>query len=211
MYIAILWAEKVIVEHILCIQEIKQRYLNDDNLLWRLMYLLFAQRTNKETREYVLSEFKEVKGKLTECIGKRYPGSDGKYGKNAYSFDKYSIVGMMTFNGYLKKLEELILYVGESVIKDGVFLKDQWGDNAIQGAIEGKKLDVIKFIMRINGVKQRCLDDQDELHGIVNKLNTNFDESICKYMINELNLTKEKITKLKEYKDFDPSQILTLL
>ena len=118
---------------------------------------------------------------------------------------------MIAFYGKLENLRELTLFVGESVIDDCVFLKDAWDDNAIQGAVEKKKLNIVKFVLSINGVKQRCVNDQDELHRILSKLSSNFDKSICKYLIKELKLTKENITKLKEYKDFNSSQILTLL
>ena len=185
--------------------------MEDDKLLWRLLHFLFVQCQNKGTRDYVLSEFDECKNKFMQLIRQRYEGKDGIFGENAYEYSQDAIVGMMAFRGYMENLKEATLFMGETVIKDCVFLKDAWNDNAIQAAIESKKLETIKFMININGVNEKIMNDHQELYDVLQKLNTDFDETIGKYMINELNITKKTINEIKEYKDFDATQILTLL
>ena len=199
------------VEYILSIKEVKQRYIEDDALLWRMLYVLFAKRTNKEAREYVLGQFEECKSKFIDIVSKRYPGKDGNYGSGAYLFEYYSIINNVVRNVGVENLSELRSFIGYETFYDGVFLKDAWNENAIGGAISQKKLKALKFLLNIDKIKQSCQNDKDKLHGIVTALCKHLNEPIAKYLIYELELTETRINELIEYKYFDATKILTLL
>lgn len=200
------------VEFLLSMNEVKQKYINDENLLWRLLYILFVTNVNKETRDYVLRIFEECKDTFIKIVSKRYSGNDGKYGKSAYVFEYYSIVNNVVRNRRnVENLSELRLFVGNETFYNGVFLKDGWNENAIGGAISRKKLEMMKFLLEIEEIKNECKNNKDELHGILQALCKYYNESIANYVIKELDLTKTIINELTEYKYFDASKILTLL
>ena len=118
---------------------------------------------------------------------------------------------MVVFQSNVEDLKYVLSVVGEQVFCQCVFLKDAWNDNAIHGAIESGKLDMIKVMFDIEEIKRKCKDDQDELHSIVAKVNTNFKISIAKYIVKELDLNETKLNELKEYKHFDTTKIVSVL
>ena len=176
-----------------------------------MLYTVFVQVKNKDTRNYVLTEFEESKDKFVEIISKRYGGKDGKYGKKASLFEKYSIINQIVRKRNVEDLSGLRLFVGNKAFCDGVFLKDRWNENAMQGGISKHKMEMLKFLLNISEIKAECKNNKDELHGIIVVLCEHFDESIAKYMIQELQITKIIINELVEYKLFDATNILPLL
>ena len=199
------------VKYLLSFKEIKDKYVKDEKLLWRLLFRLFAKLESKSVRDYILKEFKEVKEQFVELMGKRYPGGEeGKFGKGAYFYNKYSIMTYTAQWADIENLKDLRLFVGDNVFCNAVFLEDEWGDNAIDGVVSTKKVDKVKYVLSVNKIKNKCMNDKDILHGIVKKLCRNFSRSVGRFIIKTFDLNEKKVNELKEYKDFNVDKILTL-
>ena len=107
---------------------------------------------------------------------------------NDFKYDSFTIVGALSYFD-----EHLLGIVGEDVLSTNIFVKDGWGDNAIQGAIEKKKLKMVKCILNVKSVKEKLLTDDTELGVALKTLNSNFEELIAKYLVNELEIDRNKI------------------
>ena len=200
-----------IIELFLSYDEIKDKYMNDDRYLWRLCYVMLVICNDMKIQKYLLNNLKGVENKIKELVCQRYQYNDGEFGKNARLFGNYTIIGMIAYQRTVDDIKYVLSIVGDEAFCDGVLLRDAWEDNAIEGAIEKKDLNMVKAIFSVKCVTQRFMDDKDDLHSMLNKLSSHFDESVAKYIIKELDLTESKLSEIKEYKDLDINQILTVL
>ena len=199
------------LKFLLSYDEIKEKYLNSDRFLWRLLYRLFVVCTYIKNMKYIVENLKGIEAKMGELLSQRYEWDDGEVGEGATAYSRYSIVGMVAFQGGVEVLKYIKLIIGDKSFADAIFLTDLWGDNGIQGAIERQKLDNLKVILGVKCIAEKLMDDKDELHNVINKLSANFDESVAKYITKELDLSEQQLNELKDYKDVDLSQILTVL
>ena len=124
---------------------------------------------------------------------RRYPGKVWKIGNGVEQWDKYSIVERVVGERGMAILEALRLYVGEEAFCDGVLLKDGWGYNAIMTGIEAKKLEMVKYMLGINEIREKCMNNMDIFRGIIKILSKKFDISITKYIIESLKIDKENM------------------
>ena len=173
--------------------------------------MVFVRLKNKETRKYLLNEFQDVKDKFVELIGVKYSGQDGMFGRYAAAFNYYTIVSHIVQVQDFQVLRDLALYVGDTAICNGIFVKDVGDQNAIHWGIKMNKLEMVQEMLNIEDVRNKCIDDKDELVEIVRKMIEYFDGKMVKYIVKRLQLTKPKINELIEYKYFDATFILTLL
>ena len=68
---------------------------------------------------------------------------------------------------------------------------------------------MVKCILSLKSVKDKLLTDDAELGAVLESLNANFEHSIAKYLVNELELTETRLYELDESYDFDVKQILS--
>ena len=68
----------------------------------------------------------------------------------------------------------------------------------------------MKYMMNIKSIKNKCVDDYDELHSIISHLNAHFDESMASYIVYALDLTQAKLNDLKVYRNIDITKILSI-
>ena len=73
-----------------------------------------------------------------------------------------------------------------------------------------KKLRMIKCILCVKSVKEKLLTDDGELGAVLKKLNDNFEGSIAKYLVNELELTETKLYELDEIYGLNVDAILSV-
>jgi len=177
--------------------------------------MIFAISTNKKIIQYVIDQLltPSISDTLSKLVSERYSdGVNRKYAQGCFSWQYYAILSMLVFNREVDNLELLDKTINnEDAFCNGIFCKDGWNDNAINAGIEQKKLASIQYIFDKDRIKQRLIDDKDELHGVMVKLNGHFDESIAKTIVKSLDLTKDKINELKEHKEFDTTQILRVI
>ena len=83
----------------------------------------------------------------------------------------------------IKNFQDLVNVAGESAFCGSVFLRDNWNENAIHAGIEAKKQNILEFMFNVKEIKDKCIVDKDELHGILSKLSDCFDGSIGKYIV----------------------------
>ena len=201
------------IKHLLSFKEIKDKTCNDNELIWRLTYILFALCQSMDIRKCVVTELSDynIKDKLGDAICSLYSGDDEEKGEYCTNFANYSIMDRAASWRTVDSLKDILSIVGQDKFCDGIFLKDGWGDNAILSTIEANKMDTIKFIMSVENVKKKCVEDKDELHAILSKLNECFNDEIAKYLMMDLNLTESVLNDLKEYEEIDVSKLLPLL
>eukprot|EP01084_Bolivina_argentea_P001393 2568_1 len=201
-----------ILEYMFAVKEIKEEYLNNTKLLWRMLFYLFSFSSTQEIRDYVLKELEMVKDKFVALVAQRYGepdgAFDGKFQHKAWRYENYSIVASIATHGAkVDNVKHLRVVVGDKAFCDAVFVKDASELNAIQTAIQKGCSEMVTFILSEDDIKKRSVQDKKELRGILSTLNTHFNASIAQQVVKKLELTKNQ---LKEFKE-DTSKILSVL
>ena len=107
-------------------------------------------------------------------------------------------------------MHHLLDMVGDESFCKNIFVKDAWGDNAIQAAVLRKKLKMVKCIVDVKSIKEKLLTDDHELGVVLNKLNEHFDQHVAKYLLNQLELTETKLSELQGMYALNVEQILSV-
>ena len=192
-------------------KEMREKILNNDNDLYRLFYHLFVLNQNIYLIDYIISLLNITKEKISAILEHKYPAPPSdKFGNLRAKYDKMPIIGGIAFDGTVDVMKHLCGIIGEDLFCKHVFVKDGWGDTAIVGAVEKKKLAMVKCILSIKPVKEKLLADDSELGAVLEVLNRNFEDSVAKYLVNELDLTETKLYELNEMYSFDVKQILSV-
>ena len=199
-----------IAKKIFDIKEMKDKISNDYDNLYRILFHLLVYNQNKYLINYIISVLNITKEKMSVIFKhKCQTPPDGKF-ISRVQYDKFTIVGGVSYYGTVNIMTHLSTILSVDALCEHVFAKDGWGDNALQGAIERKKLKMVKCIVSIKPVKEKLLTDDEKLGAALKTLNGNFEESVAKYLVNELELTETKLYELNEIYDLNVHQILSV-
>merc|ERR1712228_378623 len=115
--------------------EVRDRYKNNDPMTFRLSYWLFAFNSNSDLTDYVLSALQISKEKVVEMLSYKCPKQPGyKQGANAYH--KFTIINRVIYDGSFDHLQRLIDVIGKQAFIDNVFNLDGWNGDAMINAVE---------------------------------------------------------------------------
>ena len=208
---AIRYSAVSIAKKIFDIKEIREIVMNNDDNVFRLLYHLFLYNQNKYLIDYILSVLNITNEKISLIFDHKYPTpSSNLFTQKRIKYDKFTILGAVAYKGTVNIMEHLPSIISEDILCKNIFAKDAWGDNAIQGAIEKKRLKMVKIVLNIKPVKERLLTNNDELGAVLKTLIANFEESIAKYFVNELELTETRLYELGEMYDLNVNQIVNV-
>jgi len=202
-----------IAKYLLSFKVLRDAYIDDEDLRFRVVYYLFTKCEKDEMIDYVLRELGMTKDLVLDTLTHECekPG-EGEFGEDASDYHLYSIVNMIIMYDKADRLAKLRAIIGgDDEFAKGVFHRDGWGDNALETAVEQKFTDCITSLLQMDIVKKRYLDEKELLHPVLEKLNENFDVSVCELLVKELKLTEKKLKTLKEYEELDIDGILRVI
>merc|ERR1712207_123339 len=147
------------IEYILSYKQIKNRYINDDNLLFRMIFWLFAYSGKEDTIHYVLSELKISDEKIKALMNYQYPAPLRKFGKDAWEYHRYTIMDQVVSRNTLNALKTLVSFIGEQSCIDNIFINNDWNILPLETAIQKNKMKMIEYILSYNQIKNRYIND----------------------------------------------------
>eukprot|EP01083_Nonionella_stella_P002407 6953_1 len=208
---AIKYHKPKVIEYVLSLKEVRERYMNDEQLLFRLLYCLFGYAEPK-TIECVLSELEVSLDKFKKLIKYKYPVPSQQYGAGAEEYHLLTIIGNTVRANTFDSFQKLVNIIGESIMYEGVFSKDGYNKNAMQYAVENNKLEIIKYMLSIQDIKSKISNDENELYSIVRVAHFNKETSeTVKYVVNELKLSATVVSKLQQKANQDQVDISEIL
>eukprot|EP01084_Bolivina_argentea_P082328 149067_1 len=180
------------IEYMLSFDAIKAEYCKNDDLLFRLSYYMFVHGSDISMIEFVMSELPIPVSKLQSFVTYQCSPATKTFGEGHYKYDQYSLIGEIVSKGKLENLKKLFSLIEKDAFVNGVFFKDKSGCNALDGAIAKGNLDVMRFLLEIKEIKNKCVDDLSELFKLVSGLNKYWNEAMARYIMNQLDVTGKK-------------------
>eukprot|EP01083_Nonionella_stella_P080179 220195_1 len=145
-----------IVQWIISFEHIKKQYATNKDLLFRLLCCVFDMDENMIDR--VLSELQIDKSMIQQLVMYRYSGQ--QFGDDAEEWSEWTLLGFIAYRQTLESVKKMMSIVGEKSFCDGVFLKDGWGQNALQEAMEKKNWSVVKYMLNVASIKTRYTEEE---------------------------------------------------
>eukprot|EP01083_Nonionella_stella_P078905 216203_1 len=190
------------VQHMVSFKEIKQEYAQNKNLMYRLLYWLFASSGKAHMIKFVLSELNITSDTIQELICYRHPVPSQHVSNNCMKYHFYSVIACVVNKNTLSSLKHLVDIIGEKVFYDGVFVEDGWNQNAVENALKRNKIEMLQYLLSFKEIKARYLNDDALLFRLMYWL---FAESVAKkkiidFVLSELAISSDKMRTLITYK-----------
>eukprot|EP01083_Nonionella_stella_P110064 321828_1 len=189
-----------LLKYLLSIGGIVDAYTKTDELrlLFRLLFWLFCKCDSEEMIDFALDKLNISKERIIEILSYKCTKPDD-YVSDAFDYHNYNIVGRIVWFNKLKFLKKMANIIGDQVFIEHVFQPDGVNINALEFAIWKNQLEVMKYLMSFQKIKERCLTDKEVLWRTVYSMNRAYDADMVKYVMNELQLDE---TKLREVQSF---------
>eukprot|EP01084_Bolivina_argentea_P194416 333564_1 len=185
---------------IMSIDGIKKHLVNNEHLLWRLIYWLFRTGTENSI-DYMIKELSISNKQIIKCIQYKYPKSI-KPTADKSKYHKLTILSKTIKYNDLNILKKLMSIIGKDVFCNNVFVSDAYNMNAMESAITENKLEIVKYLLSHEDVKNICLNNENLMWRTVFWLfgTENVSEEMIDFVLNELNISNETLIKLMGYK-----------
>eukprot|EP01083_Nonionella_stella_P104191 298291_1 len=208
---AIRFGNTVIVNDVLSMQEVQHKYQNDTKMLYRLLYWLFVYCKNRRLIDDVLRRLDVSKSKLIECLAYVYPQPTQTFHEWAHHYHRTNIIGRTIRFNTVDGLKMLISKIGEEAFVNQIFRTDDYDKNGIEYAISEDRLEIIEFVMKIEPIKQKCINDKDALYRIVKQMDKRYNQNAAQLMVKALELNETKLKQLNAYKQISADTIHKIL
>eukprot|EP01083_Nonionella_stella_P024559 67728_1 len=199
------------VRYIISFEPIKKAYANNKNLLFRLSCVMFYMK--EDMMKYILAELQIATQTIQELVTYRYP-TPSQFGPETTFWCGWSQMTMIVYlvsYTTLEALTKLMSIVGEKVFYEGVFLKADKETNALLEAMGKGKWNMVKYMLNVPSIRTRVMEDVNELHCVISKMNQNFDGDMPSFLISTLNLNHKKLNELKQARDTDITKVAALM
>eukprot|EP01083_Nonionella_stella_P182660 657754_1 len=195
----------IILKDILSIKEVKERITQDKKWLYRILFDAFVRSANELVIDMCLQALEVTDDALAEMLKFKYKETE-KFPKGAYTYDKYTMTGSIPFGhgdyDYVDRLNKIRGLVGDVAFVESIFDVGSVNMNVIGSVIWTNGVDLMKHLMAIEGVKDRCLETKT-LWQLVFIMCRKDNESMIGYLVNTLELNEEKLQALQTYRPHD--------
>ena len=198
---------KILLAHKL----VRQQYTNSEYWLYRLLYHLFGcNHENMDSIDYVIDELKLSKSKsnnINRLVVKTI--FDYTYKEIlkkedllqfAHDYSKDTILSRCGKAGNSKILEKCISVVGEKAFITNVLKPSAGNTTLLKNAIRHGKIEMIKLVLSYNKIKQEIIGNNYWLFRTLWRLFRDGSRDIIDIVIKTLNITKDDIVDLTNYK-----------
>eukprot|EP00484_Ammonia_sp_Unknown_P023840 CAMPEP_0197035692 /NCGR_PEP_ID=MMETSP1384-20130603/13408_1 /TAXON_ID=29189 /ORGANISM="Ammonia sp." /LENGTH=1045 /DNA_ID=CAMNT_0042465783 /DNA_START=126 /DNA_END=3263 /DNA_ORIENTATION=- len=206
-----------VAQYIFSLNDVKVRYLKDDQLLWKMMYFGFTRSSYRSTIKTVLLDILQLsKEKMIELLCYQCPpaAESKKLREDAHPYHKVALVARMVNNKMLDSLQYLReLLDDDEAFGKGALHKDAWNHDALCKAISLKLPEYVAFVLSVPSVRSKYTGEKEKelLHAALTLLNQNWNDKVCQVMIKELQLTEKAMIELKAYKELDLKKIVNVM
>ena len=188
-----------IVKNLVNMTEVRDRYKDNDAMIFRLCYFLFVFNSNQELMQYVLSVLQITKEKVCETLSYKCPKQPGFTSDDgAHAYHMLNILVRVSYWGTFAHLERLVAFLGKEAFVENVFNLNGWNFDVMKSALRAKRMNVIEYVLSFEAVRNKYLSDGTLLFRLVTSLNQIIEETeIVKYVIDAIGLTTDKLKKFK--------------
>merc|ERR1712228_427967 len=115
--------------------------------------------------------------------------------------------------GTLKHLQQLIDYIGNKAFVDTMLNIDTLqGWDVMTWALMKKNQSVIEYILKIDGVKEKYMSDNNLLYTLVRRINRFIDnEKTLECIVDALGLTEAKLNELRAFRAISIDKFLPFI
>merc|ERR1712228_455474 len=206
--VAVWKSQLSVVKYLFDMNEVRDRYQNNDPMIFRVCYCLFVSNSNSDLTDYVLSALQISKEKVVQMLSYKCP-KQPRYKKGAYAFHRFTIIGRVIVIGSFDHLQRLIDVAGKQAFIDNVFNLNGWNRQAMYYAVFNKNLKIIEYILSMNEIKAKYLSDNNLLFRLVGTLNKFIaNKEAVQYVVDSLGLTEAKLSELKAFRNIDIKKII---
>eukprot|EP01084_Bolivina_argentea_P194418 333567_1 len=197
---AIQYNRTQIIRNIFEMEQVGQKYYNNDNELFRLMICVFSFG-NKDTIDYILSKLNISNDIFKKMMSYQYIVTSEDLKTQAPQKYCTSILAAMITNKSIAVCKNNLSMIGEKEIVTQAFVSNPTTNvNIIEYVIWNNNIEMVKYLISLNHVKDKYLNDKDELYRLIFWLFIEGTEKIIDFVLNELNISNETLIKLMGYK-----------
>merc|ERR1712228_122935 len=201
---AIKKSQASIAKYLFDMEEVQDRYKDNDPMIFKLLILLFAKNSNPNITDYVLSALDISKEKVIEMLSYTCP-----YVKVVGSYFYFKIMTSIIWDGTFNNFQHLIDFVGEQALVVNIFNIDGYGRDVMRWAFFRKKMNVIECVLSFVQIKEKYMSDNNLLHYLCGTLNECIEyKEAVKYVVDTLGLTEAKLSELNEFRAIDIEKII---
>eukprot|EP01083_Nonionella_stella_P167848 565096_1 len=190
----------IILKEIFGMAGVKERIRKDKKLLYRTLFDAFARAPSDSVADICLNALEITNNVLVEMLKFGYIETE-QWPDGAYMYDQATITGYIPFGNCVAvdRMRKIYDLVGKAALIDSIFAVGSLKVNALEVVILTNQLDLMKYLMSIEGVKDRCVQDMAILIRLVARMVDKYDESMVQYLTNALELNEEKLTVIQKY------------
>eukprot|EP01083_Nonionella_stella_P039281 106840_1 len=197
-----------IAKYLFTLKVIKQKYIDDENEFFRLLYWLFCHGKNEKLIDYILDISLNISHeKIAEfVINYKYkPKSNQIFAKNDYKYHKYTIIARtVERNKTLNGLKKVVSIIGTKALIEAIFISDGWNMNGVEYAIKLNKMKTMQYLLSFAEIRNRYLSDKNQLFRLLYWLFArSSNEDMIDYVLSELKVSNQMIRKLLCHKYID--------
>eukprot|EP01083_Nonionella_stella_P287946 980164_1 len=188
----------LMIHYIFGVDEIKQRfaYQNDKETFWRLISALFKGGTS-DIIDFVMTEMHITKEQIMEMmVHKRPEYADGN------KYHQMNILNKAVQLNTVEGIHKLMSIIGEKAFCELVFNADGRDVNAVENAVAFNKLDIIKYLLSFDPIKNTYANQQRLKWRLLYKafVSVSASDDMVDLVLSELKLSNEVIIQLMGYK-----------
>merc|ERR1712154_664125 len=95
-------------------------------------------------------------------------------------------------------LERLVSYIGDKALVESILRLDTI--NGLEQAIIKKKVEMIKYLMELDGIKNWVVTNQDMMKRCLYWMCEHYDKSVAAYLLKTLGINEDIINELQKHK-----------
>eukprot|EP01084_Bolivina_argentea_P162386 282624_1 len=149
-----------------------------------------------------------------QIIDYKYPkiihDSTLSYASSVFQYDHYRIITRMARNSDLNAMKKLISIIDEKTFIKQVFIPNSWNVNAVEYTISRNKMELLKYMLSFDEIKNKYLNDNDQFYRLMFWLFSSGTQQMIDFVVNELQISQLRIIKLMRYKYPKPKQDVEL-
>eukprot|EP01083_Nonionella_stella_P094043 263768_1 len=193
-----IWNNQInIVQRIFSMQVIVDKYKSNHDELFKLMCMLFGndellklqQTTNVKTIEIVISLLNVTNEQIRFLISY----------KPSKEVERNSIIGCAARSS-VGVIKYLVSKIGETMFVDHVLVSDYRNINGIEYCIKKKQIEILKYILSLEHVVDKCLSEKETLWRIVWWMANYYDADIARCLMTQLKLNEKILRELQAFK-----------
>merc|ERR1712228_811306 len=146
---AVRFSNLSLTKYLMDMEEVRDRYKDNDPMMFRLCFDLFVYNSNADLTDYVMSALQISKEKVVQMMDYKCPKQPG-YKRGAMAYHLFTIIGRLIFWGSFDHLQRLIDIIGKQAFIDNVFNLNGWNYDAMKYAFDKKNMKIIEYILSMN-------------------------------------------------------------